>query len=69
MSSLSLQRLSMPRALAPLHPAALRKALVTMYSTHLTRKALGRLDAHLLKDIGLEPQHVRQELARPFWAF
>lgn len=69
MSSLSLHRFSMPRLLSPLHPVALRKALAEIYTTHLTRRALGRLDAHLLKDIGLEPRHVRQELARPFWAF
>ncbi|MBC7139720.1 MAG: DUF1127 domain-containing protein [Defluviimonas sp.] len=32
-----------------------------------TRQALARLDSHLLRDCGLDPQHVRQEIAKPFW--
>lgn len=32
-----------------------------------TRRALTRLDAHLLRDIGLTAEAAAQEAARPFW--
>lgn len=31
------------------------------------RQRLGRLDAHLLRDIGLAPQDARRESDKPFW--
>jgi uncharacterized protein YjiS (DUF1127 family) len=31
------------------------------------RAALARLDVHLLRDIGLEPETAAQECAKPFW--
>jgi uncharacterized protein YjiS (DUF1127 family) len=31
------------------------------------RRALGRLDSHLLKDIGLDPEQARREAHRPVW--
>ncbi|MEM8787363.1 MAG: DUF1127 domain-containing protein [Pseudomonadota bacterium] len=31
------------------------------------RKALEQLDAHLLRDIGLEPDDVHREVVRPIW--
>jgi uncharacterized protein YjiS (DUF1127 family) len=31
------------------------------------RQRLGRLDAHLLRDIGLDAQEAREECAKPFW--
>ena len=31
------------------------------------RRALSRLDAHLLRDIGLSPDEARTEGAKPFW--
>ena len=31
------------------------------------RRALGRLDAHLLRDIGLDPMTAEREATRPFW--
>ncbi len=31
------------------------------------RKQLAKLDAHLLRDIGLDSNQVEQELAKPFW--
>jgi uncharacterized protein YjiS (DUF1127 family) len=31
------------------------------------RAALARLDPHLLRDIGLDPNAVRQEAAKPAW--
>lgn len=32
-----------------------------------TRRALDRLDAHLLDDIGITAQEARAETAKPFW--
>lgn len=31
------------------------------------RQRLAHLDAHLLRDIGLDPQEARRECAKPFW--
>jgi uncharacterized protein YjiS (DUF1127 family) len=31
------------------------------------RQRLGRLDAHLLRDIGLDAQDARRESDKPFW--
>jgi uncharacterized protein YjiS (DUF1127 family) len=31
------------------------------------RKILSRLDAHILRDIGLSPDEARTESAKPFW--
>ncbi len=31
------------------------------------RQRLAHLDSHLLRDIGLEPQEVHRECAKPFW--
>lgn len=31
------------------------------------RNRLAHLDAHLLRDIGLDPQDARRECAKPFW--
>lgn len=40
-------------------------ALTAMLELHRTRKALGRLDPHLLRDIGLTDHEARAEAARP----
>ena len=31
------------------------------------RQRLGKLDAHMLRDIGLEARDAHQEAAKPFW--
>jgi uncharacterized protein YjiS (DUF1127 family) len=31
------------------------------------RRQLARLDAHMLEDIGLTVEQVREEMAKPFW--
>lgn len=31
------------------------------------RRALARLDARLLRDIGVSPEQARSETAKPFW--
>ena len=45
--------------------ALLRLAAIATVSRH--RKALGRLDPHLLKDIGLTTEEAQAELLRPIW--
>ena len=44
---------------------------LTFLSLALTRrrdrKRLAHLDAHLLRDIGMDAQEVRRECAKPFW--
>ncbi|WP_103258012.1 DUF1127 domain-containing protein [Tabrizicola aquatica] len=42
-------------------------ALAAMLETRRTRKALGRLDPHLRRDIGLTDHEARAEASRPFW--
>lgn len=45
--------------------------ILTALSIAMTRRRdrnrLARLDAHLLRDIGLDPQEARRECAKPFW--
>ena len=45
--------------------------VMTAITTALTRKRdrqrLGQLDAHLLRDIGVDAQDARSECAKPFW--
>ncbi|SIS89629.1 DUF1127 domain-containing protein [Phaeovulum vinaykumarii] len=52
-------------------PVKLAAALVRMAETWHTRlrsrQALAHLDAHLLKDIGLDREHAQIEARRPFW--
>ncbi|SNR70605.1 DUF1127 domain-containing protein [Puniceibacterium sediminis] len=61
--------LSAESHLAPLPAFALFAAVVlTKWSSrHRTRKALARLEPHLLKDIGLDSQTARHEASRMFW--
>ena len=47
-----------------------RDALVTIEAWRETarqRRALGRLDDRMLKDIGVTREQVTRELGRPFW--
>jgi uncharacterized protein YjiS (DUF1127 family) len=46
--------------------AALR-LLARWSARHRQRVDLAGLDDHLLADIGVTPQEVRRECARPFW--
>jgi uncharacterized protein YjiS (DUF1127 family) len=52
-------------------PRGLFARILTEVGTALARRrdrrCLGHLDAHLLRDIGLDPQDARQECAKPFW--
>lgn len=47
--------------------ARLRTAFVQALSRRHDRQRLGKLDAHLMRDIGLEAQDVHRESAKPFW--
>ena len=42
-------------------------ALAAMLEARRTRKALDRLEPHLLRDIGLVDHEAQAEAARPFW--
>lgn len=57
------------RPLPVLANIALRTAvvLVKWSERQRTRKALGQLDAHLLKDVGLERHVAYRETRRMFW--
>lgn len=41
--------------------------LVTWADRRRTRMSLNRLDAHLLRDIGIDARDAGIEAARPFW--
>ena len=47
--------------------ARLLQIVTTVATRRRDRQRLGRLDAHLLRDIGLDAQEVRREIAKPFW--
>lgn len=44
-----------------------RTSVTVWLGRHRSRAALARLDAHLLRDIGLEPERAQTEAALPFW--
>lgn len=57
------------RPLPPLSRLAFTVAL-TLFAwenRRTTRKALTRLDPHLLRDIGLDPGAAESEAQKPFW--
>jgi uncharacterized protein YjiS (DUF1127 family) len=41
--------------------------LAFWYERHLQRRDLAALDEHLRRDLGLTPDDVRRQCARPFW--
>lgn len=41
--------------------------LLTWEERRQSRRVLGRLDQHLLRDIGLSARAAEDEAARPFW--
>ena len=43
------------------------RAVADAMTRRQDRKVLARLDAHLLRDIGLSPDEARTECAKPFW--
>lgn len=47
--------------------ARLLTALSTAATRRRDRQRLGKLDAHLLRDIGVDVQDVRSECEKPFW--
>lgn len=42
-------------------------ALTSALTRRRDRQRLAQLDAHLLRDIGVDAQEVRRECAKPFW--
>ena len=47
--------------------ARLIQTVTTLVTRRRDRQRLGRLDAHLLRDIGLDAQDARRESDKPFW--
>ncbi len=47
--------------------ARLTLAFTQALARHRTRQSLARLDAHLLRDIGLDATSVAEECAKPIW--
>ncbi|MFN4153341.1 MAG: DUF1127 domain-containing protein [Paracoccaceae bacterium] len=58
-----------PASLPPLSRLVLAAAVrvVTWETRQRTRKGLKRLDAHLLRDVGLDPLTAEAESNRRFW--
>lgn len=57
------------RPLPPFSRIAMAVALTVLAweTRRRTRLAIRRLDAHLLRDIGLDPAEARTEAQKPFW--
>lgn len=47
--------------------ARLTRSATDAIARRRNRRALGRLDPHLLRDIGLSSDEARTEAAKPFW--
>ena len=43
------------------------RLIATLVALRRQRRALGRLEDHMLADIGLTPDRARAEAARPVW--
>lgn len=46
---------------------SLKAIIVLWIQRHQQRKALAKLDQRLLDDVGLTPEAVAKEIAKPFW--
>lgn len=63
-TTLATHRHSAPRR-GPL--AAMVGAVLAWQRRHRARASLARLDAHMLRDIGLSPGDAHAEISKPFW--
>ena len=65
---MSILRLTLP--LAALRPSALARLLARILAAEAlarSRRRLGRLDDHILRDIGLTRDQAESEAQRPIW--
>jgi uncharacterized protein YjiS (DUF1127 family) len=46
---------------------AMARGVVAWETRHRARRSLARLDAHLLRDIGISERDATAEVAKPFW--
>ena len=69
MSVHALTTLSANRALPPLATlcVALAVIVLTWEERRATRRALGQMDDHMLRDIGLDVRSALSEARKPFW--
>lgn len=58
---------TLPFRARPSLVARLTFAVTEALTRRRDRQILARLDAHLLRDIGLSPDEARSEAAKPFW--
>lgn len=58
---------TLPLRAGPGVVARLIQTVTTIATRRRDRQRLGQLDAHLLRDIGIEAQDARRESAKPFW--
>jgi len=58
---------SLARTEAPTAARSWRAAIAAWAAARRERRALARLDARLLADIGLTEEDAAREAARPFW--
>jgi uncharacterized protein YjiS (DUF1127 family) len=56
-----------PMTGATRRPGVVRRVLGGWLSRHRSRQHLSQLDAHMLRDIGLNAQDVSFETCKPFW--
>ena len=59
--------LSTPGRAARRGPATLLGRLMALAALRRSRRQLGRLDRHLLRDVGLSPEDARREAESPLW--
>lgn len=60
---------ALPAQLPPLSRLLVAAALIwaDWESRARSRRALGQLDPHLLRDIGLDTPRAEEEMRKPFW--
>jgi uncharacterized protein YjiS (DUF1127 family) len=69
MSSRPLSLTSFPASLPPVSRLLVTLALMVARwdDRSRSRQSLSRLDAHLIRDIGLDAAEAAEETAKPFW--
>jgi uncharacterized protein YjiS (DUF1127 family) len=56
-----------PSGRQPLRPTRLWSRMVDAWRRHRSRQLIARLDAHMLKDIGVTFAEAEHEANKPFW--
>ena len=68
MTQLTLTQIVCPECPTPArHPTTFMAWLKLFARRHKTRRELASLPDYLIRDLGLTPHEVRQEVVKPFW--